>query len=106
MPLSADQIAVVRSWVGSEPSTTELQRYYARTASADAVVREVLRTRLVELTQEPASISVPGLSISNGQNIISLEALLKRFDQEGGTGLDTGSVSGVRTANMKRNFAR
>jgi hypothetical protein len=49
---------------------------------------------------------VPGLSISNGQNIISLEALLKRFDQEGGTGLDTGSVSGVRTANMKRNFAR
>lgn len=106
MPLSADQIAKVRSWVGDEPNNTELQRIFARTNSADELVREVLRGRLVALTQEPASLSVPGLSISNGQNIISLEGLLKRFENEGGTGLDTDSVTGIRSSRLVRNFPR
>lgn len=106
MPLSRDQLAVIRSWIGDEPGDTELQRVFARTNSADALVREVLRGRLVALTQEPASFSVPGLSISNGQNIISLEGLLKKFDNDGGTGLDTDGVTGLRTSKLVRNFAR
>lgn len=110
MPLSAEELNVIRSWVGDEPTTVELQEIYDETGDYDQVVRRTLRRKLALLTESPASLSVPGLSISNGQNIISLEGLLKRFDNEGGTGLvdgeSTGTVLGVVAVPIGRKVPR
>ena len=102
MPLSDDQLQVVRSWVGTAPTQDELDSLYDQFGSVDKVVELTLRARLAEYTSQPASLSVPGLSISNQQNITSLENLIKKFESDGGTGLDSSSVSGVRVAHLKR----
>ena len=102
MSLTSDELIVLRSWVGDGPTTSELDSLYTQYSDYDEVVRYVLRKRLSALTEEPASLSVPGLSYSNGINITSLESLLKRFDNEGGTGLNEDSTGGLRIARLVR----
>lgn len=102
MPLSDEQSQVVRSWVGTSPTQDELDELYDQFNSVDKVVEMTLRARLAEYTSQPASLSVPGLSISNQQNITSLENLIKKFEANGGTGIDNSSVAGVRVSRLKR----
>lgn len=106
MPLSDDQTQVVRSWVGNAPTQEELDNLYDQFDSVDKVVELTLRARLADYTSQPASISVPGLSISNQQNLTSLENLIKKFEADGGTGLDDSSVSGVSVSHLKRTIPR
>jgi hypothetical protein len=101
MPLSADELAVVRSWVGDEPLTADLDAIFDATSNYDEVVLQTLRKRLSNFTSDPASFSVPGLSITNGQNMISIEGMLKKFEAAGGTGLGTTTLT-VNSARLKR----
>lgn len=86
--MTDDELAVLRSWVGPGPTDEALEEAYERLGSFDAVVEEYLRTSYVELLSQPTSLSVPGLSISNSQNITGYEHLIKAFRNQGGTGLD------------------
>jgi hypothetical protein len=110
MPLNDAEMSVVRSWVGDGPTDEDLNEIYFETSSPDAVVLRTLRYKLALYTEEPASLSVPGFSYSNGQNIISLENMIKKFMDGGGTGLvggvATGSIEGLVIVPMVRNVPR
>jgi hypothetical protein len=86
--MTEEELAAIRSWVGPGPTDEALEEAYARLGSFDAVVEEMLRVQYTDLISQPSSLSVPGLSISNGQNLTALENLYKRFKNQGGTGLD------------------
>jgi len=86
------QYAAMRTWVGTEPTDDELQDRYDRLGNFDKVVLEALEYKLALLSEQPASLTVPGLSISVGQNMTMLEAAIKRFRSSGGLGLDTESA--------------
>jgi hypothetical protein len=94
MPLSAEQELKLRRWVGSEElvPTTDLENLYEIFGSYDEVVLHVLRQRQVDLTSQPSSLSVPGLSITNTTNIAELRELIDEFINTG-TGLDAAGVS-------------
>lgn len=108
MALSADQETILRTWVGDDPTNAELEALYAIHESWDEVVRSTLRRKIALLSEDPTSLSVPGLSISNGQQITTLQQLLRDFNNSGGTGLDetpgTGgfTISKVVRANASR----
>lgn len=107
MSLSEHQLVVIRSWVGVDPDETDqvLSDNYDRLDSFDAVIEEILYSRISELAAQPASFSVPGLSISNGINITTWENILDRFKMTG-SGLDTAEYalygSGIRTSVIVR----
>lgn len=106
MPLTADEIFVMREWVGSTPSDVELNLIFDAVDSYDATVRYILNQRLVLLASEPGSISVPGLSVSHSTDFQALEALIERFENSGGTGLDEESTFGLRLVSVRRDFLR
>lgn len=89
-PITEEQELVLRVWVGEDILLSELQAYYDEFNSFDATVRAVLTKQLTTLIQEPSQITVPGLSISQGQNITALRQLIADFNAAGGTGLDEG----------------
>lgn len=94
MPLSAEQDLRLRRWVGSEEliSTADLENLYEIFESYDEVVLHVLRQRQVDLTSQPSSLSVPGLSITNSTNIAELRQLIDEFIVTG-TGMDLPGAS-------------
>jgi hypothetical protein len=100
MALTDDQFATIRSWVGEGPTEDQIEEAYLRNGSYDGAVLELLRVQESALLAQPSSLTVPGLSISNGQNLISLEALMRRLRAEG-TGLDKVS-SGTGTYKIVR----
>ncbi len=103
MPLSADQLRVIRTWVGDEPTTSYLDELYLQYGLCDDVVRASLRRKIALLAEQPSSISLPGgLSVSNGQQLISLQQTLRDFNNVGGTGLDTDGLVGLKTAKLVR----
>src|SRR4249919_3614218 len=91
--MTEDELAAIRSWVGPGPTDEALEEAYERLGSFDAVVEEMLRKQYTDLISQPSSLSVPGLSISNSQNITGLEHLIKAFKNQGGTGLDDPDVT-------------
>lgn len=104
MALSADQLRVIRTWVGDEPTEAYLNELYTQFALCDEVVRASIRRKIALLTEQPSSISLPGgLSISNGQQLISLQQTMRDFNNAGGTGLDEDTtVGGIQTAKLVR----
>lgn len=96
MAFTAEQETRVRRWVGSEDliSTADLEALYEIFNSYDEVVLHVLRQRQVDLTSQPSSLSVPGLSITNSTNIAELRELIDEF-MGVGTGLDAEGVSPI-----------
>ena len=94
MTLLAEQEAQLRRWVGNADlvPTADLENLYEIFNSYDEVVIHVLRQRQVELTSQPSSLSIPGLSITNSTNIAELRALIDEFLNTG-TGLDAVGVS-------------
>jgi hypothetical protein len=82
--LTDDDIAAIHAWVGSEWSDSDIEDRFDRLEDVDEVILEILNQQIADLAAQPSSFSVPGLSISNGQNMLSLEATLKRFRGQGG----------------------
>jgi hypothetical protein len=103
MALSDETLLVLRTWVGDDPTDSYLEDLYAALGSYDEVVRAVINRKIAVLAEQPSSISVPGLSISNGQQLMALQELLKRFNSSGGTGLDADSSTGLSFGRLVRN---
>lgn len=75
MPLDANQLAVLRSRLGSNANEADLSARYDRLGDLVAVEHEVLSQRLADLLASPATFSVPGeYSQSTGENIRALQA--------------------------------
>lgn len=102
MPLSVEQEPVIRQWLGSGPTTDSIDDMYALVGSWDAVVITMLRQQIADAAAQPASFSVPGLSISYGQQVEYLRSVLKDFYAAGGTGLDETSSVGVEIGHLVR----
>jgi hypothetical protein len=106
MPLTADEIFVMREWLGATPSDGELSSTFDLLGGYDATVRYYLNQRLVTLATEPGSISVPGLSVSHSTAFQALQALIDRFENGGGTGLDDSTTYGMAIYSVRRDFIR
>lgn len=88
MPLSDDDLKVVRSRVGNAALEEDLHERYDRLGSVEDVIRETLSARLANLLDQPASFTVPGdYGQDVGANISALEKSLR-----GETGLAGPSV--------------
>lgn len=89
-PITTEQFLVLRVWIGDDTviSDSDVQAYYDELQSFDATVRAILTKQLSDLLRDPSQITVPGLSISQGQNITGMQQLIKDFNSAGGTGLD------------------
>jgi hypothetical protein len=88
--LTADQLAVLRVWVGDKVTDSDLQARYARLGTLTATAEEILRSQLKKLIDAPSSLSLPsGLSISRSANITALQQTLKEL-------LSIGSIDGDR----------
>lgn len=74
MALTDDQLQAIRSEIGDQepPDDSDLDDIYARVGTTDAVVAEVLRKRLIELLNAPASFAVDGYQENNAANIAAL----------------------------------
>lgn len=89
---------VIRSWVGSNPSDTDLETRFDRLTDAQLVALEVLRERRADLVSNPAQFAVSGdYSQSTGKNIDALDADIVRLERLTGTGVDV-----VRTGVLTR----
>lgn len=109
MPLSDDQEAVIRTWVGDDLETSYLEGLYdgmAPDSSWDQVIIMSLRRKIALASEQPASFSVPGLSLSWGQQVDALNKILSDFLQSGGTGLDEVSTMGAFVGHLVRVIPR
>lgn len=80
MPLTTEQLAAVRAWVGQDVTDQALHDRYDRLGSVDRTVLEELRSQLTVLNAQPGSFSLPsGLSVTVQANIQTLERLIKEF---------------------------
>lgn len=82
--LTDEDIAAIKSWVGSEWSDSDIEDRFDRLEDVDEVVLEILNQQIADLSAQPSSFSVPGLSITQGQNMITLSETIKRFRGHGG----------------------
>lgn len=89
--MTTDQLAVVRSYVGEVVTDADLQARHDRLQNIDSVVVETLRARLAVLANdEPGTVVVDGITISQGENMRQVEKALRDFIAGTGTGLETG----------------
>jgi len=86
--LAPDQLTIVRVWVGDDPTTDDLNALYDLTGSVDQTIYLTLINKLALASEQPSSLSVPGLSISYGTLVQNIQALMKEFTMQGGTGLE------------------
>lgn len=76
MPMTVDQLAWLRSQVGTAtpPTDEDLDVYFDRLLTVEAVAEEILETRLADLLAGPASFSISGkYSENNAANIKALQ---------------------------------
>lgn len=103
MAITDDAIAVIKSWVGSGWDEDDISDRFDRLGSYDATVTEILNQQIADLAAQPSSLSVPGFSISQGQNMSTLKDTLERFLATGGTGIDD-EVDGVKPVRFIQGF--
>lgn len=86
MPLSPEDLAYVRSWVGDATATSDLDARYDRLGSVDDVIEEVLKARLATLTVDtPTRLQTPeGVMEDWSGNLKGLERRLAEFQQRRG----------------------
>ena len=101
MPLSADQLAWIRSYIGDDdpPSDADLNGIYARLNGVAATTVEVLRKRRAELLAGPLSFAVDGYSQNAAANIAALDKMLSSLTIE--VELETGDGT-ARTVRLTR----
>ena len=92
----------MKAWVGSAWPTPDIEDRYESLGSFDEVIKQILNQQIADLAAQPSSISVPGLSISNTQNLQSLEQTLSRFLASGGSNLDVVTSAYPGTTQMVR----
>ena len=98
MPLTDDEMTVVRSYVGPTESDATLNERYDRLGTIDLAIEESLRSQLAVLRAAPASVRLPsGLSVNNSNNIEALQKALDKFIANGGTSGVAGVTRIVRT---------
>jgi hypothetical protein len=105
MPLSDDQEQVIRTWIGDDLDNSYLEGLYdgmAPDSSWDQVVIMALRRKIALASEQPQSFSVPGLSLSWGQQVDALNKTLSDFLQSAGTGLDEVSTMGAFVGHLVR----
>lgn len=106
MPLTDDQLVVVRSWVGEVVDDQTLHDRYDRLQTLDATVEEELRSQLAVAIDQPTQVSLPsGLSISKQQNLMSAEKRLKDFLSFGSLDDDVFEAGPV-TSSWARSYGR
>jgi hypothetical protein len=109
--LSAEEELILRVWVGDDVSNSYLESLYdamAPDSSWDAVVVGTLRHQIALAAGQPQSFSVPGLSLSWGQQVDALNQMLDDFLMTSGTGLDgeDGTMGGVGIGHLLRRIPR
>lgn len=100
--LSSDQELIIRTWVGDDPTSSELEELYDALGSWDEVVTATLRKQVADLTSQPSSFSVPGLSISIGQQLQAAQLNYKAWLNGNGTGLDGEATMGLLVGQIVR----
>lgn len=106
MPLTDDQLAEVRDWIGDDvpPTDTDLDDIYDRLElpTAAGVAQQVLRKRLSGFLKEAASYTIEGVYQESSQaNITGLLSLLN--DVEEATNQEEGELGGgTGTLRVKR----
>lgn len=97
MPLSDEQLAVIRSYVGNLATDGDLEDRYDRLGSEEEVIVETLRARLAVLVlDQPANISVPdGPTIGTAANIAALQKSLEDITRQGLNPAGSRSGTGV-----------
>ncbi len=95
MPATADQIAVIRSYVGAEPDDEALSTRYDRLGDEYAVAAEVLRERIADLQAGPTKLTVEGdYSVDVTESLRSLrESLADAERKVDPTAVDTPLIS-------------
>jgi len=105
--ITEGQEAVLRSFVGEEVVTADLQERYDRLDNFDEVVLEVLRGQLAVLVSDgSAVVVVDGITINNTENIRAMRQQIKDFENNGGTGLETTTELGAQVKKVTRKNLR
>ena len=103
MPTTTSELQVARSWIGTVEADDDFNerfdRHYLeqaglgsnetekRTEALNLAIDESLRSQLASMTlDQPGSASAEGLSYANNQNMITLQQMLKLFEQQSGVG--------------------
>ena len=86
--LTDNELVAVRSWVGNQVPSSQLQERMRRLDDIDEVVLEELRFQHSELMQQPAQLGVDGLNIGIDGNLTALERKIRQFIADGGLGMD------------------
>lgn len=102
MSLSDEQELVIRTWVGDDLETAYLEGLYDALANWDQVVISALRRKIALAEAQPTSFSVPGLSISWGQQLTYLRQTLTDFMNGPGLGFDEETTLGVVVGHLVR----
>lgn len=100
MAITADDLAVIRSHVGSTPNDADLTARWERLGTVEKVALEVLRGRLADLLAAPASLRVDGdYSESWGKNIDALRVKVRELEAAVASG---GTPGAVHVAHLTR----
>lgn len=79
--LTADEIAQIRRWVGTQPSDADLQVVHHRHQDPDSTALEILETRYAEMLNDPVQHSLAGEVSENwSKNIDSVRKLIDRLE--------------------------
>lgn len=99
MAADAEQLAAIRTWVGSTPDDNALNVIWDRLLSVPAVALEVLGQRQADFEKAPESLSVVGdFSQSTGTNIRSLNDKIAQLTAL----VSSDSASGIGVSRLAR----
>lgn len=96
MPASSDELAYAHSWIGDLETDDVFNERVDRLESGglthsqavDAAIEESIRHRMSVLTlDQPSQMSIAGISIGWGSNIVALEKRLNEFVTTKGSGV-------------------
>lgn len=101
MPATADQLAVVRSWIGNKETDDVFNERFDRLGSLDAAITESLRAQLTQARINPESVTLDD-GTSARFAIAELAKTLDAFLAQGGTdGLPDGPGKNVTQMTRK-----
>jgi hypothetical protein len=103
MALTADDWALVRSWIGSKETDEVFQERYDRLGAIDPAIEESMQAQLSAMIfNRDASVTVEDIQVSSAENIKALTKLIDDFKAQGGTDPDDGLGGGMVTTKLAR----
>lgn len=85
MALTADQLALARSWIGIWETDEEFEARFDRLADLDESILESIRAHRAYLVDRASSTQVEDISVSYIENIRALDRIVTEFQAVGGT---------------------